>query len=102
VGFGGIVLLVWPRLTEGLGGGFTRGVLATQIACLGWAIGSSFSRRVGSGDENVIASAAVQMLFGGRRSAHCGHGDARVDQADVHAANAGRRRQARMTRQHLS
>jgi drug/metabolite transporter (DMT)-like permease len=64
VGFGGIVLLVWPELQMGAGGDFVAGVAATQIACLGWAIGSSFSRRRRPA-ENVLAVAALQMLFGG-------------------------------------
>ena len=69
IGFGGIVLLVWPDLTSpdvaaahhprwGLG------VLATQLACLGGAIGSAFSKRRISGVEPLTA-AASQMLFGG-------------------------------------
>lgn len=64
VGFGGIVLLVWPELEVGEGKGFLFGVLATQVACLGWAIGSSYSRRRRPA-ENVLAVAAFQMLFGG-------------------------------------
>jgi drug/metabolite transporter (DMT)-like permease len=64
VGFTGIVLLVWPELGPGAGRGFLIGVAATQLACLGWAIGSSYSRRRHS-DENVLAAAALQMLFGG-------------------------------------
>lgn len=63
VGFAGVVLLVWPELAQRAGGSLL-GVGATQIACVGWAIGSAYSRRR-SADENVIASAAVQMLFGG-------------------------------------
>jgi drug/metabolite transporter (DMT)-like permease len=39
-------------------------VFATQLACVGWAIGSSYSRRR-ERDENVLAAAALQMLFGG-------------------------------------
>lgn len=68
VGFGGIVLLVWPELDVKRGGGFGVGVLAAQIACAGWALGSLYSRRRGHGeakDENVLATAAFQMLFGG-------------------------------------
>ncbi len=64
VGFAGIVLLVWPELELGAGSGFLIGVLATQLACLGWAIGSSFSRRRAPA-ENVLAVSAYQMLFGG-------------------------------------
>jgi drug/metabolite transporter (DMT)-like permease len=64
VGFGGIVLLVWPELELGNGRAFFFGVGATQLACLGWAIGSSYSRRRHA-DENVMATAALQMFFGG-------------------------------------
>jgi len=64
IGFGGIVLLVWPELEVGEGRAFLFGVLATQVACLGWAIGSSYSRRRRPA-ENVLAVAAFQMLFGG-------------------------------------
>ncbi len=63
IGFAGILLLVWPELTHPSGGSLL-GVAATQMACVGWAVGSSYSRRR-SADENVIASASVQMLFGG-------------------------------------
>ena len=64
VGFAGIVLLVWPEIRFGGGRSFFLGVIATQMACLGWAIGSSYSRRRHA-DENVLAAAALQMLFGG-------------------------------------
>jgi drug/metabolite transporter (DMT)-like permease len=68
IGFAGIVLLVWPQLEVGGGRGFIAGVVASQIACIGWALGSAYSRRRGHGeakDENVLATAAFQMLFGG-------------------------------------
>jgi drug/metabolite transporter (DMT)-like permease len=69
VGFGGIVMLVWPELRfDGSGGGFLGGVFAAQVACLGWAVGSSYARRRGRGhakEENVLATAAFEMLFGG-------------------------------------
>lgn len=64
VGFGGIVLLVWPELELGNGRAFLLGLISTQLACLGWAIGSSYSRRRHA-DENVLATAALQMLLGG-------------------------------------
>ena len=64
VGFAGIVLLVWPELELGQGMAFLLGVLATQLACLGWALGSTYSRRRRP-SENVLAVAAYQMLFGG-------------------------------------
>ena len=69
VGFGGIVMLVWPELHfDGSGRGFLGGVIAAQIACVGWAVGSSYARKRGRGDasgENVLATAAFEMLFGG-------------------------------------
>jgi drug/metabolite transporter (DMT)-like permease len=69
VGFGGIVMLVWPELQFGSSGrGFLGGVIAAQIACVGWAVGSSYARKRGRGDasgENVLATAAFEMLFGG-------------------------------------
>src|SRR3954454_8710575 len=68
VGFGGIVMLVWPEIRFGGGGAFLGGVIAAQIACVGWAVGSSYARRRGRGhakEENVLATAAFEMLFGG-------------------------------------
>lgn len=64
IGFGGIVLLVWPEIQFGQGRTFLLGVLATQLACVGWALGSIYARRRGA-SENVLAAAAYQMLFGG-------------------------------------
>ena len=64
VGFAGIVLLVWPELQLGHTRSFLTGVAATQVACLGWAIGSSLARRRRH-EENVLATSAVQMLFAG-------------------------------------
>ncbi|HET7697516.1 MAG TPA: EamA family transporter [Vicinamibacterales bacterium] len=66
VGFSGIVLLVWPELRHGGtgGSGFLAGMIALQIACLGWSIGSSYSRRH-SRQENVFMATAAQMLAGG-------------------------------------
>lgn len=64
IGFAGIVLLVWPELRPGAGLSFLAGVGATQLACLGWAVGSSYARRRHA-EENVLAAAALQMLLGG-------------------------------------
>jgi len=69
LGFVGIVLLVWPELSiQGAGSGFLGGVVSSQLAGIGWAIGSSYARRRGhtdAYDENVLATAAFEMLFGG-------------------------------------
>jgi drug/metabolite transporter (DMT)-like permease len=66
LGFSGILLLVWPDLTlEATGrGGFLGGILAAQIACAGWALGSSYSKRQ-QRNENVLGTTALQMLAGG-------------------------------------
>jgi drug/metabolite transporter (DMT)-like permease len=65
LGFLGIVVLIWPELAQGPGGrGFVFGVVALQIACLGWSIGSSYSKRHGR-SENVFMATAAQMLAGG-------------------------------------
>ena len=66
VGFAGIVLLVWPDIARGGLGGreFALGVIALQIACVGWSIGSSYTRRHVM-PADVLGSAAMQMVFGG-------------------------------------
>jgi drug/metabolite transporter (DMT)-like permease len=65
IGFSGIVLLVWPDLTTGgANSGFVAGVIALQIACFGWALGSAYSRRQIRTD-NVLGTTAYQMLAGG-------------------------------------
>jgi drug/metabolite transporter (DMT)-like permease len=63
-GFGGILLLAAPGLSPVVGRSFLPGVLTTQLACLGWALGSSYSRRRPL-DENVLAAAALEMVFAG-------------------------------------
>jgi drug/metabolite transporter (DMT)-like permease len=66
VGFSGILLLVWPDLVASTDAGsrFGLGVLALQIACVGWAIGSTYAKRFTHATD-VLASAALQMVFGG-------------------------------------
>ena len=66
IGFGGILLLVWPDVTAGGAAGhqFLIGVAALQTACVGWAAGSALSRRHAR-EENVLSAAAMQMAFGG-------------------------------------
>jgi len=67
VGFVGIVLLVLPEIELQGGGAFLGGVVAAQLACIGWAIGSIYARRRGRGaaaQESVLATAAFEMLFG--------------------------------------
>jgi drug/metabolite transporter (DMT)-like permease len=66
VGFSGILVLVWPDLT--IGGSshraFLAGVIALQIASIGWSLGSAYSRRNGRSDH-VLGTTALQMLAGG-------------------------------------
>jgi drug/metabolite transporter (DMT)-like permease len=66
VGFSGVVLLIWSDLVRSGGSGrrFILGVVSLQVACLGWAIGSSYSKRHAR-DANVFTSAALQMIVGG-------------------------------------
>jgi drug/metabolite transporter (DMT)-like permease len=56
VGFSGILVLVWPDLPWNAHGraGFAGGVIAAQLACIGWALGSSYSRRHAR-EENASA-----------------------------------------------
>ena len=65
-GFAGIVILVWPELSLGSADSrqFLLGVLALQIASLGWSLGSAYSRRHVRADD-VLGSTALQMLAGG-------------------------------------
>jgi drug/metabolite transporter (DMT)-like permease len=69
IGFCGIVLLVGPEIHVSDGGrAFLGGVMAAQLACFGWALGSTYSRRRGhtaARDESVLVTAAFEMLFGG-------------------------------------
>jgi len=66
IGFTGIVLLVWPELTAGgeFGRQFAFGMIALQLAEIGWSLGTSYSKRqTRTGD--AIAASALQMFFGG-------------------------------------
>ena len=78
LGFSGIVVLVWPEMTHGGAGGtqFVLGVIAIQLACIGWVIGTSFAKRHELGD-NPFQSTALQMVFSGTMllSAATAHGD---------------------------
>jgi len=66
LGFTGIVTLVWPEMTNGgaSGGAFVVGVIAIQLACVGWVIGTSYARRHELGDD-PFRSTALQMVFSG-------------------------------------
>lgn len=66
LGFAGILMLAWSDLRpSGVAGRqFVQGVVAMQVSCCGWALGSAYSKRHAR-HENAIAAAATQMLFGG-------------------------------------
>ncbi len=66
VGFAGILVLVWPGLSVGghSDRAFLAGIVALQIASIGWSLGSAYSRRNGRAD-NVLGTTAFQMLAGG-------------------------------------
>ncbi len=66
VGFAGILVLVWPdlHLRTGSSRNFLMGVIALQVAALGWSLGSAYSRRHGRTDH-VLGTTAAQMLAGG-------------------------------------
>ena len=66
LGFLGILVLVWPEVTLGGQKGrlFLAGVVALQLACLGWALGTSFTKR-NALQATPLAAAAMQMLLSG-------------------------------------
>jgi drug/metabolite transporter (DMT)-like permease len=66
LGFAGILLLVGPSLRGGSGQRWQTlaGVLALQLACAGWAVGSSYGKRHAP-KVTPAMSAAAQMLCGG-------------------------------------
>lgn len=66
LGLVGIVVLVWPQLSMGDEGGFMfiAGVVALQVACAGWAVGTSYLKRNPT-HGSPMGSLAVQMLLSG-------------------------------------
>jgi drug/metabolite transporter (DMT)-like permease len=66
VGFLGIVVLVWPELTLGgqAGREFVYGVIALQVACAGWALGTSYLKRNPT-NGSPLGSLALQMILSG-------------------------------------
>ena len=66
VGFTGIIVLVWPTMAQGGADGraFIGGVLAIQLACIGWVCGTSYAKRHELGAD-PLASAGLQMVFSG-------------------------------------
>ena len=65
LGFGGIVLLTSSSLTGTVPGRqIVLGVIMTQLACLGWAVGSAYAKRH-KREDNLFAATALQITFGG-------------------------------------
>lgn len=68
IGFSGILLLVWTDLVAALsatsGWTWVGGLIATQLACIGWSIGSTISK-TRLKDTDPLVSSAFQMLAGG-------------------------------------
>jgi len=64
IGFIGIVMLVWTDLRADLGADTLIGVIAVQVACMGWAVASSYSKRHAQSTD-VLGTSTLQMLFGG-------------------------------------
>ena len=66
IGFAGIVVLVWPEMSKGGTSGrmFIVGVVAIQVACIGWVIGTAYAKRHELG-EDLLPSAGLQMVFSG-------------------------------------
>jgi drug/metabolite transporter (DMT)-like permease len=62
VGFSGVVLLVSPNTRMVAGSGFWSGFIATQLACAGWSLGSTYARRA---EQHTLPDVAFEMLFGG-------------------------------------
>jgi drug/metabolite transporter (DMT)-like permease len=67
LGFAGMVLLVSPEAgADVTGRAFLNGLIATQLACAGWAIGSIYARRNRTREAgSAVAMAAYEMVFGG-------------------------------------
>lgn len=65
-GFGGILALIWPSLfaADVDGPWFALGVLLVQVACVGWALGSSLQKRTQT-TTSVVAASALQQMFAG-------------------------------------
>ncbi|MGQ0734943.1 MAG: EamA family transporter [Acidobacteriota bacterium] len=66
IGFVGILVLVWPAFSIGHQQGrlFVFGVLSLQLACLGWAVGTSYTKRYAMA-ASPMAAAGMQMLLSG-------------------------------------
>lgn len=66
IGFAGIVVLVWPELFTGgqHGPGFLAGVLVLQVSCVGWAVGTAYTKR-NTVSASPLATSAMQMLASG-------------------------------------
>ncbi|HEY0323228.1 MAG TPA: EamA family transporter [Pyrinomonadaceae bacterium] len=72
IGFGGLALLVAPNLYgTGMSASYLWGMLALQVACASWSIGSVYSKHHPTGVAPLM-SAAIQMLVAGATMALLG------------------------------
>ena len=78
LGFSGIVVLVWPEMTtrRRRRPSFVIGVIAIQLACVGWVVGTSYAGATSSATIH-FRSTALQMVFSGIMllTAATAHGD---------------------------
>lgn len=68
LGFAGVLVLIWPQLGLDLNSrGFLIGFVCTQLACAGWALGSTYAKRRTRlrRDEPTLTAPAFEMLSGG-------------------------------------
>ena len=93
LGFSGILLLVWPDLAHAFaatsGWTWVGGLVATQLACIGWAIGSTISKQRLRDTDPLVA---VGLPDAGRRAGDAGRGRSarRIRPTLVDAADARR------------
>ena len=65
LGFGGIMMLTSSSMNDTAPTlQLVLGVIMTQLACLGWAIGSAYAKRH-KREENLFAATSLQITFGG-------------------------------------
>ncbi|MFQ5651955.1 MAG: EamA family transporter [bacterium] len=64
IGFGGVIILLWPDLQGSLDPAYLKGVLIILIAPLSWSAGSIYSKYNKTNTRPLMA-AATQMLIAG-------------------------------------
>ena len=92
LGFSGIVVLIWPEMFQGGAGGalFVAGIVAGQLACLGWSIGSLLSKRTTPHEGGVEAVAVGDVLHDEAKGRDVVRGDQAIVIAEVDFVLPGR------------